>query len=167
MEILVKTFSCQIKDEFGGVFPNPNYPNDPLPFVAVRFFDGNLKTTGQAESCEGAYDVTTSFSAITYKVNYWYSEGHKQAGNRSRRLLQEKYKEPEIIYAKDEDNIFLLDDKENKIPTGETTEGEYYFTELFEVDMNHEESIQLQNSEMETDNKRLQLIKLDVIRRNA
>lgn len=165
MEILVKTLLCRIKDEFGGAFPE--VPGGEVPFVAVRYFEGDVKTIGQTESCEGVYDLETRFSAITYKVMFWYSEAKRQEGRRSRILRQEKYKEPQVIYAKDDDNVFLLDDKENKIPTGEMTEGEYYFTELFEVDMNHPEIEQVQDSDMSIEDKRMQMIELDVIRRNA
>jgi hypothetical protein len=74
----VKTFFSTVVDEYGGVFEQA--------FVAVRAFSKVSQDTGYSEECEGEYLITSELEAITYKVNYWYSEKTMSEGRRSRPL---------------------------------------------------------------------------------
>ena len=72
----VKTFYCKIKDEYGQTFPQA--------LVAVRAFSEMSQNTGSSEDCEGEYFINGDTQAITYSLNYWYSDAHKAEGYRSR-----------------------------------------------------------------------------------
>lgn len=122
----IKTFSCQIRNEYGGVFPGA--------FVAVRAWSENSQSTGVSEDCEGEYTIETELDAITYKVNYWYTNATKQEDWRSCPLIKK---------------------------------GEDGFTDVFEVDLDDAEIIQIMNSSMAPLDKVLQVIKADCVRRNA
>ena len=122
----IKTFSCQIKNEYGGVFPGA--------FVAVRAWSESSQSTGASEDLEGEYSIDMELDAITYKVNYWYTNETRANGIRSCPLI---------------------------------VEGENGLTDVFEVDLDHPETEQILASEMPPVDKVLQVIKLDVIRRNT
>lgn len=124
MNTPVKTFFSKVTDEYGGEYPQA--------FIAVRAFSESSQNTGYSENCEDNYKIESELEAITYKVNYWYSEQTKQDGKRSRPLIHEN-------------------------------EGK--FTDVFNVDLEHEEAVQILNSAMAPFDKILHLIKSDVIRR--
>ena len=77
----VKTFFTNITDEYGGEYPKA--------FVAVRAFSESSQTTGTSKDCEENYVVESELEAITYKVNYWYTEQTKADGKRSRPLIND------------------------------------------------------------------------------
>ena len=81
MNTPVKTFSTPITDEYGGVYP--------LAFVAIRAFSESSQTTGITKDCYANYAIEAEMDAITYKVNYWYTDATKSAGKRSRPLLND------------------------------------------------------------------------------
>lgn len=120
----VKTFFSKVTDEYGGEYPQA--------FVAVRAFSETSQNTGYSENCEDNYKIESDLEAITYKVNYWYSEQTKESGKRSRPLVYE------------DDGAF---------------------TDIFVVDLEHPEAIQVMGSAMPPIDKILHLIKSDVIRR--
>lgn len=120
----VKTFFSKVTDEYGGEYPDA--------FIAVRAFSETSQNTGYSENCVNDYNIESELEAITYKVNYWYSEQTKQDGKRSRPLIHEN---------------------------------DGSFTDVFEVDLEHEEAIQILNSAMDPIDKILHLIKSDVVRR--
>jgi hypothetical protein len=120
----VKTFFSKVTDEYGGEYPEA--------LIAVRAFSETSQNTGYSENCEDNYKIETDLEAITYKVNYWYSEQTKEDGKRSRPLIHES------------DNVF---------------------TDVFEVDLEHDEAIQILNSAMLPVDKILHIIKSDVVRR--
>jgi len=120
----VKTFFSKITDEYGGEYPQA--------FVAVRAFSETSQNTGYSENCEEDYKVETDLEAITYKVNYWYSEKTKADGKRSRPLINE---------------------------------GVGGFTDVFEVDLENPETVQILASAMAPVDKILHIIKSDVVRR--
>lgn len=120
----VKTFFSKITDEYGGEYPQA--------FVAVRAFSETSQNTGYSENCEDDYKIETELEAITYKVNYWYSEKTKADGKRSRPLINE---------------------------------GADGFTDVFEVDLENAETVQILASAMAPTDKVLHVIKTDVIRR--
>jgi hypothetical protein len=124
MNTPVKTFFSKVTDEYGGEYPQA--------FIAVRAFSESSQNTGHSENCEDNYKIESELEAITYKVNYWYSEQTKQDGKRSRPLIHE-------------------------------SEGK--FTDVFSVDLEHEEAVQILKSAMAPFDKILHLIKSDVIRR--
>ncbi len=82
MTLPVKTFFTKVTDEYGGEYPNA--------FVAVRAFSESSQTTGTSKDCEENYSVESELEAITYKVNYWYTEQTKADGKRSRPLVHEE-----------------------------------------------------------------------------
>ena len=77
----IKTFISNITDEYGGEYKQA--------LVAVRRAYYIPKVSITSENCEDDYIVETELDAITYKVNYWYSEATKVDGKRSRPLLSE------------------------------------------------------------------------------
>lgn len=77
----VKTFFCKVTDEYGGEYPQA--------FVAVRAFSETSQNTGYTTDCVEDYKIQTELEAVTYKVNYWYSEKTKNEGKRSRPLFHE------------------------------------------------------------------------------
>jgi hypothetical protein len=90
----VKVFTSRVVDEFGGVFPNA--------ILAVREFSKNTQETGASTDCVGNYVIETEVAAITYKVNYWYTEATKLEGKRSRPLIHEEDGE-------DATDVFVVD----------------------------------------------------------
>jgi hypothetical protein len=78
----VKTFFSKVTDEYGGEYPNA--------FVAVRAFSETSQTTGYSENCEDSYSIESDLDAITYRVNYWYSDITRANGKRSRPLNHEE-----------------------------------------------------------------------------
>ena len=120
----VKTFFSKVTDEYGGEYPQA--------FIAVRAFSESSQNTGYSENCENDYNIESELEAITFKVNYWYSEQTKQDGKRSRPLIHEN---------------------------------DGSFTDIFTVDLEHEEAVQILNSAMDPIDKILHLIKSDVVRR--
>ncbi len=124
MNTPVKTFLSRVVDEYGGEYHQA--------FIAVRAFSETSQNTGYSENCEDNYNIESELEAVTYKVNYWYSEQTKADGRRSRPLIQD-------------------------------VNGA--FTDVFEVDIEHEEAIQILNSAMAPFDKILHLIQADVIRR--
>lgn len=77
----VKTFFTKVTDEYGGEYPQA--------FVAVRAFSETSQKTGISENCTTDYDVKSEIEAITYKVNYWYTDQTKAQGKRSRPLIND------------------------------------------------------------------------------
>ena len=82
MNTPVKTFNSPLTDEYGGVFPNA--------LLAVRAFSESSQLTGTSHDCYAAYDIDADVDAITYRVNYWYSDETKAAGKRSRPLINDQ-----------------------------------------------------------------------------
>ena len=82
MSTPVLTFFSKVTDEYGGEYP--------LALVAVRAFSASPQTTGYSEDCVGNYSIGSEIEAITYKVNYWYTEQTKELGKRSRPLMTEE-----------------------------------------------------------------------------
>ena len=120
----VKTFFAKVTDEYGGEYP--------LAFVAVRAFSETSQTTGHSENCEDNYNVESELEAITYKVNYWYTEQTKSDGKRSRPLIHE----------------------DNGV-----------FSDVFTVDLEASDVVQVLAGDMEHFDKVLQAIKYDVTRK--
>ena len=77
----VKTFFSKVTDEYGGEYPQA--------IVAVRAFSESSQTTGNSSNCQDNYVIDSELEAITYKVNYWYSEKTKADGKRSRPLIND------------------------------------------------------------------------------
>lgn len=77
----VGTFFAKVTDEYGGEYPDA--------FLAVREHSESAQTTSRSETCEGVYVTESRFEAITYKVNYWYTDQTKAEGKRSRPLLND------------------------------------------------------------------------------
>ena len=82
MSTPVLTFFSKVTDEYGGEYPRA--------FVAVRAFSASPQMTGYSENCVGNYSIESEIGAITYKVNYWYTEQTKALGKRSRPLMTEE-----------------------------------------------------------------------------
>ena len=83
MSTAIKTFVSRVTDEYGGVWPKA--------ILAVRAFSETSQATGYSDNCEDAYTVESDVEAITYKVNYWYTEQTKAAGKRSRPLIKDEH----------------------------------------------------------------------------
>jgi hypothetical protein len=120
----VKTFFAKVTDEYGGEYPQA--------FVAVRAFSETSQNTGRSENCEANYVIETELEAITYKVNYWYTEQTKANGKRSRPLIN------------DDNGVF---------------------SDVFTVNLEDPEVIQILDSAMEHNDKILHAIKSDVMRK--
>ena len=82
MAIPVKTFTCPISDEYGGVFPNA--------FVAIFACSERSQTTMEAKPDTEEYEIDVELEGVAYKANYWYSEQTKKDGKRSRPLIIEE-----------------------------------------------------------------------------
>lgn len=78
----VLTFHSKVTDEYGAEFPQA--------LLAVRAVAESSQTTMYSESLEGVYDMNSDLEAITYKVNYWYTDQTKAAGKRSRKLIRDE-----------------------------------------------------------------------------
>ena len=124
MTVKVKFFQSKVTDEYGGEYP--------LAIVAVRAFSETSQTTAYSEDLEKDYVTNSEVEAITYKVNYWYSEKTKAEGRRSRPLING-------------DN-----DK---------------FTDVFTVNLDNQEVIDILNSETGYLDKILRAIKADAIKK--
>lgn len=82
MNTPVKLFTAKVTDEYGGEYPNA--------LVAVRAFSESSQTSGLSQDCYAAYAIDAELDAITYKVNYWYTDTTKAAGKRSRPLINDE-----------------------------------------------------------------------------
>ena len=122
MTVPVKIFQSKVTDEYGGEYP--------LAIVAVRAFSETSQTTAYSDNCEDNYDTNSEVEAITYKVNYWYSEKTKSEGKRSRPLIN--------------------DDNGN-------------FTDVFTVNLDGQEVIDILNSESGYLDKILRAVKADAV----
>tara|TARA_R110002153_G_scaffold173631_3_gene326426 strand:- start:3358 stop:3738 length:381 start_codon:yes stop_codon:yes gene_type:complete len=120
----VKTFFSKVTDEYGGEYPEA--------IVAVRAFSESSQTTGNSSNCQDDYVIDSELEAITYKVNYWYSEKTKADGKRSRPLIN--------------------DDNGN-------------FTDVFTVDLENPDVINILDSEADHFDKVLAAIKVDAKRK--
>ena len=95
----VRTFTCSITDEYGGVYPDA--------FVAIRAWSESSQTTGSSKDCYANYTIDADLEAITYKVNYWYNETTRADGKRSRPLLHDK----DGIFS----DVFIADIEDTKV----------------------------------------------------
>ena len=140
---IVKTFTSNIIDEYGHKFVNA--------FVAIRAYSGNRQTTYETGDCIGDYKVRTLQDTLSYSINYWYEKQDMIDGLPSRPW---KFK--------------VLIDEVTDPETGEVTVPTHYeFGDVFNVDLEHPEAINIFNSEMEPELKDQHAIELDATRRNA
>ncbi len=89
-----RLFTSRVVDEFGGVFPNA--------VLGILEFSTLVQETGISKDCVGEYSMETEPTAITYKINYWYTEATKLEGRRPRKLIQEQDGE-------DPTDVFVVD----------------------------------------------------------
>lgn len=99
MTTQVKTFFARIVDEYGGEYQQA--------LVAVRAFSENSQNTGYSQDCTGPYKIESVLEAITYNVNYWYTEQTKANGKRSRPL----YNDQDGVFS----DVFSVDLEDPKI----------------------------------------------------
>ena len=124
MSTPARVFEAPITDEYGGRFT--------LAVVGILEVGGNAFTGLKSVNCEGNYTVTNEVEAITYKVQYYYSEQTKAEGHRSRPL-------------------------KNEIDGA--------FSDVFNVDVDDPEVLAILGSDQGHEEKLLNAVKVDVIRR--
>ena len=126
MSIPVIKFATPIVDEHGGRF------NEALVYAMQLRCNSFTDLDAEAENGEGNYTVTNEVEAITYRVQYYYSEQTLADGFRSRTLKEE-------------------------------VDGAY--TNVFNVDVDDPEVLAILGSDQSHEEKLLNAVKVDIIRR--
>jgi hypothetical protein len=112
-----------------------DYPN---ALVAIRTASESSQNTFESDDCKGEYSEGTSSHVIAYTANFWGTRQMQAAGKPSRPLFDKVVSEP-------------------------TAQPE--FDDLFVVDLDHPQSVQVLNSNATAIDKTFTLIELDLIRR--
>ena len=153
----VKTFISRVEDKLGWDYPSA--------FVAIRHVEEESKTSYTSDDLKGNYVSGLNSHVIIYEGNYWGSIEMQQRGTESRPLVCLEQFDAEAIHEVNSEGEYSLDDSGNRIPTGEVIPAYEEWVDVFSVDLNHVQSVQVINSAMSPEDKLFQLIELDVKRR--
>lgn len=107
-------------------------------FVAIWSASETSQNTYESKDCKGDYAEDISSHTISYMANFWMDKATQLEGLPSQPLL-------------------------NKVESEEGAEVE--FTEIFNVDLEHVQSVQVINSNAPSADKVFTLIELDLVRR--
>jgi len=110
----------------------------PQALVAIRTASESSQNTFESDDCKGNYSEGVCSHVIAYTANFWGTKQQQMADKPSRPLFNKVIPEP-------------------------TAEPE--FEEIFMVDLDHPQSIQVLNSNANATDKTFTLIELDLIRR--
>lgn len=153
----VKIFQAYVENKAGWDFPQATVVIHRVSEASQKTFD--------SEDCKGNYVEEISSHIISYSANFWKDKATQAASKPTMPLFDKFYVDAVDVCEKDEDGEDKKDADGELILTGEVIDAHWDFSDIFEVDVDHPQSIQVLNSNASSDDKIFTLIELDLVRR--
>jgi hypothetical protein len=134
-------------------------------FISIWYTEEDLNKVSVSKNGIDPFTSSSSSHVIKYKGNYWGDNQMQRAGLDSRPLAFYEYFPAEEEFEKNEAGEYKLDDKMEKIPTGEVIPEYKEWVSEFTVDMGHVQAIQVKNGSLTGDDECKRLIEDDIKRR--